>query len=82
MKRKPSGRFTLTGRTLKSHGIEYQAFEVEGRLHGRRIRRQFKSRDEAIGEKNALEVEAANAGGEVRARLTRLSPTSATGGEK
>src|ERR1035437_4278001 len=38
-----------------------------------RARKHFKSRDEALGEKNSLEVEAANVGGEFRARHTRLS---------
>jgi len=60
MKQAPSGRITITERTLRGHDAEYLTFEVEGRLHGRRIKRQFQSRDDAIGEKSALEVEAAN----------------------
>lgn len=73
MRPKRSGRFTITATRASSHGFTYDTFLLSGWLNGRRIRRQFKSREEAIGEKNALEVEAANMGGEVRARNTRLS---------
>jgi hypothetical protein len=51
----------------------YNTFLLSGWLHGRRVGKQFVFRDEALGEKNALEVEAANMGGEIRARNTRLS---------
>ncbi len=69
-----SGRFTIQAVTVAEKGCPaYETFRVTGWLHGKRIRKQFISRAEALGEKNALEVEAANAGGEVRARVTRLS---------
>jgi integrase len=77
MRPKPTGRFTLREITIRKRlaglSVEYSAFLLSGWRRGERYRRQFKSRDEAIGEKNALEVEAANAGGELRARNTRLS---------
>jgi integrase len=72
MKPKCSGRFTLKSVNASSNGFTYQTFLVSGWLNGRRVRKHFKSRDEALGEKNALEVEAANIGGEIRARNTRL----------
>jgi integrase len=52
--------------------FKYATFRLSGWLDGRRIRKQFKSHEEALGEKNRLEVMAANAG-EVTARVTRLS---------
>jgi integrase len=73
MRRAISGRFSIKAVRAKAHGFTYDTFLVSGWLNGRRIRRHFKSRDEAIGVKNALEVEAANVGGEIRARNTRLS---------
>ena len=71
--KKPSGRFIIKPVSVRSHGVVYQTFALSGWLNGRRIRRQFKSREEALGEKNALEVEAANIGREIQARNTRLS---------
>jgi hypothetical protein len=63
--------------TLEKHfagrKFTYTTFLLSGWLRGKRVRRQFVSRDEALGEKNSLEVEAANLGGEIRARNTRLS---------
>ena len=73
MKAKKSGPFTIKPVTVKAHGFTYETFQVSGWLNGRRIRKHFKSRAEALGEKNALEVEAANVGGEIRSRNTRLS---------
>ena len=77
MRPKPSGRFTLREITVKKRidgqPLEYSTFLLSGWVRGKRYRKQFKSRELALGEKNALEVEAANVGGEVRARNTRLS---------
>jgi hypothetical protein len=42
-------------------------------LNGERIRKQFKSREEADGELNRLNVRAANADGEIQAVNTRLT---------
>jgi hypothetical protein len=82
MRPKPTGRFTLreikVKKRLDGKPVEYSAFLLSGWRHGPRYRRQFKNRDEAIGEKNALEVEAANVGGELRARNTRLSADQLT----
>ena len=72
MKPKSSGRFTVKAVKASSNGFAYRTFLVSGWLNERRVRKHFKSRDEALGEKNALEVEAANIGGELRARNTRL----------
>ena len=73
MTAKKSGRFTIKAVKVTCHGFTYETFLLSGWLNGRRIRKHFKSREEALGEKNALEVEAANVGGEIRARNTRLS---------
>ncbi len=77
MRPKPSGRFTLREITVKKRidgqPREYSTFLVSGWVRGSRYRKQFKSRELALGEKNALEVDAANVGGDVRARNTRLS---------
>jgi hypothetical protein len=72
MKAKLSGRFQVRPVKAKGHGFTYDTFLLSGWLNGRRIRRHFKNREEALGEKNALEVEAANVGGDIRARNTRL----------
>jgi integrase len=72
MRSKHSGKFALRPITASSNGVSYDTFLLSGWLNGRRIRRHFKDRDEALGEKNRLEVEAANRG-EIRARATRLS---------
>ena len=68
-------RRIVTIRPIKrtKDGRVYSAFLVIGYLNGERVRRQFPSREEALGEKNRLEVEAANVGGEMRARSTRLN---------
>jgi len=72
MRSKHSGKFALRPITASSNGVSYDTFLLSGWLNGRRIRRHFKDRDEALGKKNRLEVEAANKG-EIRARATRLS---------
>jgi hypothetical protein len=56
-----SGEFRVRRIRAKDHGFAYSTFQVVGYLHGQRIRKEFKSREEADGEKNRLEVEAANA---------------------
>ena len=72
MKSKHSGGFLLKQVRVACNGVTYDSFRLSGWLNGLRIRRQFKDRDEALGEKNRLEVEAANSG-EIRVRPTRLS---------
>lgn len=77
MRPKPSGRFALreirVKKRVEGRPLEYSTFLLSGWVHGKRYRKQFRSRELALGEKNALEVEAANTGGEIRARNTRLS---------
>jgi hypothetical protein len=73
MRSKRSGKFVLRQVRASSNGVTYDTFLLSGWLYGRRVRKHFKSRNEALGEKNALEIEAANSGGEIRARNTRLS---------
>ena len=62
MRPKPSGRFTLRQveltKAIGRRKFKYSTFLLSGWLRCRRVRRQFLSRDEAIGEKNALEVKA------------------------
>ncbi len=65
--------FKIRRVTATDHGYRYQTFLVSGYLHGERVRRKFKTRDEALGEKTRLEVAAANGGGEIRAHNTRLT---------
>ena len=72
MKSKRSGKFVLKQVRAACNGVIYDTFRLTGWLNGRRIRRQFKDRDEALGEKNRLEVGAANKG-EMQVRATRLS---------
>ena len=64
--------FILKEVELQEHGVSYTSYQLRGWLNGERIRRQFIDRDLAVGEKNRLEVQAANSG-EITARNTRLS---------
>jgi hypothetical protein len=73
MRTKNPGEFRIKQVTTTSNGFSYQTHRLTGWLDGRRIRQDFKSHAEALGQKNVLEVEAANVGGEIRARNTRLS---------
>lgn len=68
-----SGGFEIKKAKLIQKGFAYETFKVVGYLNGQRIRRQFKSRDEAVGEVNRLEVQALNSNGQIRAVITRLS---------
>ena len=49
------------------------SFRVEGRLNGVRIRRNFKTQEEAAAEKSALEIKALQIGTNLRAVTTHLS---------
>ena len=64
--------FAIKRVMVRANRFKYPTYRLTGYLHGQRIRRQFKSQDEALGEKNRLEVEAAN-DGSVRSILTRLT---------
>ncbi len=68
------GGFTVKRVTLQANGYSYDTFRVAGRSVGRRIRKDFKSKEEAEGEKDRLEIEAANADGSIRPVNTRLTP--------
>lgn len=65
--------FEIKRVTLNEKGFIYVTFRLTGWLDGVRIRRQFKSYEEAVGERNRLEVQAANTEEEIRAVNTRLS---------
>ncbi|MDP3069834.1 MAG: hypothetical protein Q8N18_06065 [Opitutaceae bacterium] len=65
--------FRIRAIHAKEHGCKYRTFQIVGYLHGERVRRRFKSRDEALGEKNRLEVAAANADGALKPVSTRLN---------
>jgi integrase len=57
----------------RERGIERERFQVVGYLGNERIRKRFATREEAVGEKIRLEVQAANLG-EIRAINTRMTP--------
>ena len=65
--------FKIKRTLVRSNGYEYSTFRLSGWLNGRRIRKNFKSKEEAEGEKARLEIKAANAEGEIRAVNTRLT---------
>jgi hypothetical protein len=68
-----SGEFRIRRLKAKDHGFEYTTFQVVGYLNGQRVRKKFKSREEADGEKNRLEVEVTNGDSGTRAINTRLT---------
>lgn len=69
-----SSQFRVKRVTLTANGYTYPTFRVSGWLNGRRIRRDFKSKPEAEGERDRLEIAAANGAGDIRAINTRLTP--------
>ncbi len=66
----PQSAFTVT-RFLNRNGVT--SWRVDGRLHGLRIRRNFKTREEAGAERAALEAKAAQAASNVRSASTFLT---------
>lgn len=68
-----NGGFNIKAVAVKNGGFTYTTHRVRGWLHGRYVRQQFKSRDEALGAKLRLEVQAANVEGQVRPLNTRLT---------
>lgn len=68
-----NGGFEIRRVIVKEHGFSYPTFQVVGYLSGDRVRKRFKSRDLALGEKNRLDVLAANRDGGFQAVNTRLS---------
>jgi hypothetical protein len=64
-----SGEFRVRRVKAKDHGLNTRL----SKLLVQRIRKKFKRREEADGEKNRLEVEAANADSGIRAINTRLT---------
>ena len=65
--------FSLRRLVVKEHNYSYETYQVCGYLNGQRIRRRFRTRDEALGEKDRLEIQAANNVGLIRMVATRLS---------
>lgn len=55
MKSKQSGRFAIRQVKAASNGFTYDTFLRSGWLNGIQVRRHFKNRDEAMGEKNRPE---------------------------
>ncbi|HVS52900.1 MAG TPA: hypothetical protein VHD62_11155 [Opitutaceae bacterium] len=68
-----NGQFRIRRLMVRDHGFRYATFQIIGYLDGERIRKKFKSRDEAIGERNRLAVLAANTDSGTRAINTRLT---------
>ena len=66
----PQSAFTVT-RFRNRNGVT--SWRVDGRLHGLRIRRNFKTREEAGAERAALETKAAQAASNVRSASTFLT---------
>lgn len=69
-----NGGFKIRQITAKEHGVKYRTNLVCGYLNGQRIRKKFRSREDALGELNRLQVAAANSDGDVRPVNTRLTP--------
>jgi integrase len=70
-----NGGFRTQKVRLTQHGVTYSTFELTGYLAGERIRKRFKTRELAEGERNRLEVAAANDDGAIKTVTTRLTPT-------
>lgn len=63
--------FRIKAVTVRAGGVTYKTHRLTGYLNGERIRKNFKSRDEADGEKARLEIQAGNSS--LRSILTRLT---------
>lgn len=63
--------FTVKRLLVRNGAFNYYTYRVSGWIDGRRVRRQFKSPEEARGEKLRLEVRAANSA-HLRTTQTRL----------
>lgn len=68
-----NGGFTIERITVGNVAKPYKTWRVKGYLRDQRIRRNFKERSEAAGFKQRMEIEAANASGEITTRSTSLS---------
>ncbi|MCE2863281.1 MAG: hypothetical protein LW690_12590 [Opitutaceae bacterium] len=62
--------FTISRFANRNGAISWR---VSGNLHGERIRRNFKTREEAAAEKSALEIKALQAATGQRALLSSLA---------
>ena len=56
MKSTQSEGFAIKRATLTEKRVSYDTFRVTCWLNGLRVRKKFKSREEALGERNRLEV--------------------------
>ena len=54
MKSTQSEGFAIKRAILTEEGVSYDTFRVTGWLNGLRVRKQFKSREEALGDRNRL----------------------------
>ena len=68
-----NGSFNIKPVTVKNGPFTYTTYRLRGWLRGQYVRRQFKSREEALGAKQRLEIQAANAELEIRPVNTRLT---------
>jgi hypothetical protein len=68
-----AGEFKIRRILARERGFTYPTYQVVGYLMGQRVRKRFKSLEEAAGEKSRLEIAAANADGGVRTVHIRLS---------
>jgi len=75
------GEFRIRRVQANDHGFSYSTFQVVGYLNGERVRKKFKSRQEALGELNRLQVQAVNEDGLIRTTNTRLDGTQVRAAE-
>jgi len=72
---KTTGPFRIRRIEVKDHGCHYVTFLVEGYLRGKRVRKKFQGHEEAIGEKDRLDIAAGNSEAALHVAATRLSDT-------
>lgn len=65
--------FTIKSAKVANGGFLFRSFKLVRWLNGERIRKQFKKRAEAEGEKQRLEILAGNSDRAVQSVVTRLS---------
>lgn len=73
MSETPEIKLWIKRARMSEKGVSYETFRLLGWIDGKRIRKQFKSRDEAEGEKSRLEIEAANKESGTRTLNTRFT---------
>lgn len=68
-----SDEFQVRQIMVNERGRTYPTYQVTGYIDGQRVRKRFRTHDQAVGEKYRLSVQAANAEGEIRSVNTRLT---------